>query len=235
MIHIERNRSLALAASLLLVVAGCGTDMESGRAAAAGGDYATTTTAAGTESTFDHPAALGGTATTAREALARMVDEGPPAYTARVHSCRKMRYATLGHILSSLGVDLDATEATSAGAMYRSADQALGAPNFAARIGETTDVTVAVSSRTFDIFVQAAPEILERLPNQERCMVGGVGARVFDDAGECNRDGLSCLIGEPASDAHVALCNDFARRAADPAEGRAIAVAAVLSAAHTCE
>jgi hypothetical protein len=146
-----------------------------------------------------------------------------------------MPYRTLGRVLAGLGVDLDATAETAAGRMWRGSDQALGAPNYNARIGESTEVTVAVASRTFDIFVQAAPEIIERLPTVERCMVGGVGATVFDAAGRCKEDGLSCLLGSPASELHVAQCDDVVRRAADPAQGRAIAVAALLSAAHTCE
>jgi hypothetical protein len=189
----------------------------------------------GTEGTFDHPAAIGGSAVTAREALERMEEEGPPGYTARIHGCRKMPYRTLGRVLSGLGVNLDATGEVEAGNMWRGSDQALGAPNYGARIGESTEVTVAVASRTFDIFVQAAPEIIANLPSVERCMVGGVGVSVFDAAGRCNRDGLSCLLGEPASEVHVAQCDDVVRRAADPAQGQAIAVAALLSAAHTCE
>ncbi len=232
---------------LAALVVGCGQSGETGRDHYAGMDpetAAATGTApgseeggasAGTEGTFDHPAAIGGSAVTAREALARMEEEGPPGYTARIHGCRKMPYRTLGRVLAGLGVDLEASDELAAGNMWSGSDQALGAPNYDARIGESTEVTVAVASRTFDIFVQAAPEIIANLPTVERCMVGGVGASVFDSAGRCTRDGLSCLLGEPATDLHVAQCDDVVGRAADPEEGRAIAVAALLSAAHTCE
>jgi hypothetical protein len=73
-------------------------------------------TASGTEGTFDHPAALGDVTTDVREALARIEEEGPPGYTARVHACRKLPYATLGRVLASRGVNLDGE---GAGALYR--------------------------------------------------------------------------------------------------------------------
>ncbi|MBW2462150.1 MAG: hypothetical protein JRH11_10940 [Deltaproteobacteria bacterium] len=234
--------------SVSAVAAGCATEAESNRpdnlAGAEPGSAEAVATApgseeggaaAGVEGTFDHPAAIGGAAVSAREALDRMLEEGPPAFSARVHSCRKMSYANLGRLLGGLGVDLDAVGEVDAGRMYGSSDQALGAPNYGARIAESTEVTVAVASRTFDIFVQAAPEIIANLPDVERCQVGGVGARVFDEAGRCNRDGLSCLLGESASAAHVAVCDNAVGEAATAEEGQAIAVAALLSAAHACE
>ncbi len=240
----KNTRYLVLAALLVA----CGQGSESGRddylsptdpeAAAATGTAPGSEeggAASGTESTFDHPAALGGSAVTAREALERMAEEGPPGYTARIHGCRKMPYRTLGRVLAGLGVNLDAMGETDAGNMWRRSDQALGAANYGARIGESTEVTVSVASRTFDILVQAAPEVIANLPSVERCMIGGVGVSVFDGAGHCTRDGLSCLLGEPASDVVVAQCDDVVRRAADPAQGQAIAVASLLSAAHTCE
>jgi len=246
--HIASPLLLALSV-LSLLLAACGTTSESGRethltgtddpeAAAETGTAPGSEeggAASGTESTFDHPAAIGGSAVTAREALERMAEEGPPAYTARLHGCRKVPYRTMGRILSGLGVDLAAVSPTAAGNMWSVSDQALGAPNYGARIGESTEVTVAVASRTFDIYVQAAPEVIANLPTVERCMIGDVGARVFDEAGRCNRDGLSCLMGETASEIHVAQCDEIVRHAADPVDGQAIAVAALLSAAHGCE
>jgi hypothetical protein len=197
--------------------------------------FAATAAAGGTENTFMHPSSLGGSATTPRDALARMSEEGPPAYTARIHSCRKVRYSTLGRVLASRGVNVDAMEELSGGAIYRNADQALGAPNYGARIPEVTELTVASASKMFDIFVQAAPEIIANLPSQESCMVGGVGARMFNEDGSCREDGLSCLLGEPASRDHLDFCNYQVTRATSPEAGRAIVVAALLSATFTCE
>jgi len=199
-------------------------------------DYATGGggTASGTEGTFDHPAALGDITTDVREALERIEEEGPPAYTAHVHSCRKIPYATLGRVLTSRGVDL-AAEGSSAGALFRESDQALGAPNYGARISESTDVTVATASRLFDIFVQAAPEIIAAMPSLEACKIGERGATMFDAEGACTADGISCLLGVPATETHVALCDTFVARASTPEIGRAIAVASMLAANFTCE
>ena len=191
--------------------------------------------AGGPLNTFHHPDSIGGMATDVREALRRMEEEGPPLYSARVHSCRKMRYRTLGRLLATRGIDLDAEAETSAGRMWRSADQALGAPNYGARIAETTELTVATSSRMFDIFVQAAPEIIANMPSRPECQVGGVGVTLFDEGGRCVRDGITCLLGVPATDVQVAVCNDVASRASTPEQGRNIAVAAMLAAANTCE
>jgi len=223
---------LALAAAAALVAC----DDAEVSTARAGSDFTPRSgTAGGMINTFHHPAALGGTAVSPRDAMRRMTEEGPPAYTARVHSCRKVRYSTLGRILESRGVDLSAEEEPSAGRMWREADQALAAPNYEGRIGESTDLTVASSSRMFDIFVQAAPEIIANLPTRAECEIGGVGAELFDASGRCQQDGISCLLGEPATPAHVALCNDVVGRAPTPEQGQAIAVAAMMASAFTCE
>ena len=70
---------------------------------------------------------------------------------------------------------------------------------------------------------------------QEQCRVAGVGATLFDETGACNRDGLSCLMGAPATDFHVVVCDDTVQRARTLEEGQALAVAALLAASHTCE
>jgi hypothetical protein len=189
-------------------------------------------TASGTEGTFDHPAALGDVTTDVREALARIEEEGPPGYTARVHACRKLPYATLGRVLASRGVNLDGE---GAGALYRESDQALGAPNYGARVAESTEVTVATASRMFDLFVQAAPEIIAAMPTLDACRIGDRGAVMFDAEGHCTADGISCLLGIPATETHVALCDTFVARASTPERGRQIAVASMLAANFTCE
>jgi hypothetical protein len=200
------------------------------------GTFSPSEAVGGLQNTFHHPQSLDGTRVAdAREVLARMAEEGPPAYRARLHGCRKMRYGTIGRVLAGLGVDLGATGATSAGAMYRGSDQALGAPNYAARIPETTELTTASASRLFDILVQAAPEIIANLPNVERCRIGDRGAAVFDASGRCTTDGLTCLLGVPASAAQVAFCNEYVSRATTPEKGRILAVASMLAAAVTCE
>src|SRR6185312_11267567 len=49
------------------------------------------------------------------ELLDRITQEGPPRYTAHVHSCSKVRYKTLGNVLTSLGVNTGNATALSAG------------------------------------------------------------------------------------------------------------------------
>lgn len=199
------------------------------------GVFSPVQTVGGTENTFHHPQAIDDVRTAdARAVLERMAEEGPPAYRARVHGCRKMSYGNVGRMLRDLGVDLEGG-AGSAGAMYRSADQALGAPNYAARIAETTELTTASASRLFDMLVVAAPEIIENVESTERCQIGGRGVQIFDASGACTEEGLTCLLGEPATEEHVALCDLMVDRASSPETGRVVAVASVLAAASTCE
>ena len=63
---------------------------------------------------------------------------------------------------------------------------------------------------------------------------------VFDENGACLPTGISCLIGVPASNAHLDYCNLVIQNASDAATtdhtlGKQIAVAALLAAAYTCE
>ncbi|MDQ3035755.1 MAG: hypothetical protein M3Y87_25350 [Myxococcota bacterium] len=240
---LDRLRVAALA-MLALAGAGCsGVDLrgrgpgpEGSTEPPVSGAFTPIFTTGGVTNTFHHPQSIDGVRVAdAREVLARMEEEGPPAYRARVHACRKMRYGTIGRMLASLGVDTAADGETSPGRMWREADQALGAPNYAARIPETTELTTASASRLFDILVQAAPEIIASMPTQERCMVGERGATIFDADGACTEEGLTCLLGEPASAEHVELCTVIARRATTPEKGRIVAVASMLAAAATCE
>jgi len=185
----------------------------------------------GTENTFDHP----GTNVDVWELLERARNEGPPRYASRVHKCPKMQYATIGRVLASRGVNLGSTAALSAGKLFADGDQALGAPNYGARQRETRELGTATASKMFDIFVQAAPEIIANLPNRDECKVAGVGARIFNDADQCTADGITCLIGVPATASHIEICNLTVQRASSVDKGKRLAVAALLAAANTCE
>ena len=66
-------------------------------------------------------------------------------------------------------------------------------------------------------------------------MIGDRGATLFDADGACTEEGLTCLLGEPASAEHVELCTVIATRATSPERGRVVAVASMLAAAATCE
>jgi hypothetical protein len=59
------------------------------------------------------------------------------------------------------------------------------------------------------------------------------------DGNTCKIEGISCLIGSPASQAHVDLCNRTITSATNPDgtynQGKRMAVATILAAALTCE
>ena len=50
-----------------------------------------------------------------------------------------------------------------------------------------------------------------------------------------NRDAVSCLMGKPATDEHVAICNNLVTSGSSLDKGKALAVATILAAAHSCE
>lgn len=183
------------------------------------------------DTTFNHPTSTADLF----DLVDRLQQEGPPFYASRVHGCPKIRYATIGNILASRGVDMQATGETDAGFMWANSDQALGVANYAARNRENSNLTTASAAKLFDIFVQAAPEIIAAMPTLPACTVGGQPTEMFNAGGSCTVDGVSCLIGVPATLAHVSACNTIINQASTPAKGRVIAVAALLAAANTCE
>lgn len=185
----------------------------------------------GPDNTFDHP----DSEVDVWKLLQQLQEQGPPKYTARMHGCPKMKYDTIGRVLASRGVDIGNGTALSAGQIYQTSDQALGVANYAARQRENLELTTAAAGKLFDIFVQAAPEIIAGMPNRPECQVGGVGAVLFNAQNQCEADGITCLIGVPATASHIELCNLTVSRASDVETGKNMAVAALLAAAHTCE
>jgi hypothetical protein len=183
------------------------------------------------DTTFDHD----NNGISAWDLLDRLTKEGPPRYTSHVHSCPKVRYTTLGAVLKSVGVNTGNTTNLSAGQLYTSGFNALGGPNYANRIRENISITTSGASREFDIFAAAADEVITNLPNLARCQVGGVGPTLFDTNNACRPEGITCLIGTPATATHVDLCNLTVTQASNPTVGKRLAVAALLAAAYTCE
>jgi len=181
------------------------------------------------------------------EILKKRAAEGPPEIRTRLHSCSKLTYKALGDLLSSRGVDLAKTAAAgqppTAGQLYKSAAtiDALGVANFDARMGESYFYTISAAAKVHDLFVQAAPEIIQNIQNAEECKINGVGYPMFDPGdGECVYYALSCIMGRPATEDDMDLCNLMIKQAdqtkpQDIANKRALTVAAFLSAAHTCE
>jgi len=185
-----------------------------------------------TGNTFDHP----DNQIDPFAVLQRIQQEGPPEVSSKLHSCQKLKYATLGNILTELGVNMNATaNPPSAGQLYKGGMQALGAPNYGARVPEAIENTTAGATKLFDILTQAAQEIIAAMPSQARCKVGGVATQMFDANGKCTRAGITCLQGAPAVQAQVDLCNQAISEASTPQIGQTIAVATILSAQHTCE
>lgn len=181
------------------------------------------------ETTFDHENDY----ISPWELLDRLTKEGPPRYTSHVHSCAKVRYRTLGTVLQSLGVNTASTTALSAGDLYRNGFNALGGANYANRIRENIAITTSGASRAFDIFAAGADEIQTAFTNGTiaRCP----GAQLFDAANTCRPDGITCLIGAPATSRHLDYCNLTVSSASSVTVGKRLAVAAMLAAAYTCE
>ena len=175
------------------------------------------------------------------EVIAEQQAAGPSRFQARMHGCVKIRYSTVGNLLRSHGVVFPGG-ANSAGALYTSGANSMGAPSYASRVRENLLPSTAGMSRLFDIFSSASVDIIAGFANIEACKVAGVSPPLFDNAGaSCNPEAFKCLMGLPASPEHLDICNKTiagAKNAAgnpDQAIGQRLAVAVMLSAAHTCE
>lgn len=189
-------------------------------------------TSGGTNNTFDHM----NDGADPFQVLARIQAEGPPEVSSRMHSCQKMKYATLGTVLTQLGVSLTKTATPpAAGQLYKAGAQAMGAPNYAARIREAIELSTAGATKLFDIFVQAALEVIAAMPTLTQCQKAGAATQMFDAQGKCTMDGITCLKGAPATADEVALCNQVLTEASSATIGKTIAVASILASAHTCE
>ncbi len=193
--------------------------------------------AGGQKNTFDHMASLGTDGTKDPfQVLKEREEEGPAEIRTRLHSCQKIQVTTLRSILVGFGVNMDATgNPPTAGQLLKDAGGALGAANYDARVGETLVWTAAGAAKMFDILVQAAPEIIANLPSSPQCQVDGVGPQVFDENNKCVEDAVTCLIGRPATKDHIAICNSAVAQASSVETGKKVAVATLLSAAHSCE
>jgi hypothetical protein len=178
------------------------------------------------------------------EILKERAEEGPPNIRTRLHSCTKIPYSAIGAFLTSRGVNMGSNVAKTAGQIYQTGGDALGVAKFDAREGERYFHTTAGATKLFDIFVQAAPEIIANIGNPAMapaCSLNGSNKPMFDAMdGSCVRDSLSCIMGRPATEDDLILCDLMLAQAtpgdaADLKNKQNIAVAAFLSAAHTCE
>ncbi len=160
---------------------------------------------------------------------------GSPVVVARLHSCAKIPYATLGNIMSSRGVNVANATQGSAGQLYKAGAAALGVASYAGRVPEMLVPSTAALSKEFDILLAGAREIQMTKPTMPGCNA----VMIVDGQGNFTKDGLSCLMGKSASATHVTVANDAIAQALakglTQAEGQQIAMAALLEASHTCE
>jgi hypothetical protein len=169
--------------------------------------------------------------------LDRLTQEGPPSYTAHVHSCPKVRYRTLGNVLTSVGSNPANTTSLSAGDLYTNGFTALGGPNYANRIRENIGITTSGASKEFDIFAAAADEVIAAFGNSTSALMQRCpGATLFDPTNNtCSPSGITCILGTPATSSHLDFCNLTVTSASSTDVGKRLAVAAMLAAAYTCE
>jgi hypothetical protein len=192
------------------------------------------------DTTFDHD---NGDYISPWDLLDRLQKEGPPRYTSRVHSCSKVRYKTLGAVLTQLGmtsVTAATPPALSAGDLYKTGFNALGGPNYANRIRENISVTTSGASREFDIFAAGAQEVIDAFASTTSTIATRCpGASLFDTSNTCQPAGIACITGIPTNDPQMghwlSYCNLTVSMASDVTVGKRLAVAEMLSAAYTCE
>lgn len=218
--------SLVLALGAL--TAGCSGGSATDRLA---GDDPNAGGGASTGSLYDHPDTTNTQSQAAQNKQADMEQVGSPEVYARLHSCGKISVHSMGRILGSRGV-------SSGGAAQKLLSEgvtALGVANYGSRAPESVVASTANLTKQFDILVAAAPEMIKNAgADSGPCP----GVKVYD-AGSFTKDGLACLMGKPATADHIFLANQAVKDAVAAGisedDGKSIAVAALLQAAHTCE
>ncbi len=193
-----------------------------------GGSRDPNSTAGGENSTYDHnndPGAASGDSTyqpPEAQGAATVKYQGSPEVASRMHGCGKIAYSTLGRLLDSRGIAGQGKQ------IYNGAGATLGAPNYNGRVPEASFASTSAMAKLFDIFAMGADSVVAQNYNPPACP----NVKVVD-AGKFTKDGLSCLLGKPARDEHVALANQAITQ--NQTDGAKIAIAAALAAAHTCE
>lgn len=158
---------------------------------------------------------------------------GSPEVTSRLHGCGKMTVASLDRLLRSRGLTGGGQrpQNTQSGRQIfdaRDTPAALGAANYGGRVPEAPFSSTSAVAKMFDIFTMAAYDAVADDWSAPACP----DVKVLD-GGQFTKDGLTCLMGKPATDEHVAIANDAIAK--NPTDGAKIAIAALLSAAHTCQ
>lgn len=164
---------------------------------------------------------------------------GSPEVVAKLHSCSKITYSALGNILKERGVNTGSTTTNSAGLLYKGGAAALGIANYGGRVPEMIKPSTAALSKEFDIMVAAAREIQAAAKAGTLNMTACPSTQLLDTNGQFTKDGLTCLMGKPATADHVSIANDAIAQAQSQGltqdQGQQIAIASILEAADTCE
>ncbi len=194
-------------------------------------------TAGGEGTTFDHSndpgaAAPGAPFDPPEQPQIKIV--GSPEITSRLHACGKISVASLGGMLTTRGLTGGGTRpagAPSGQAIYMqgSTPAALGTANYNGRVPEAPFASTSSMAKMFDIFTMASYDAVTPTWAAPACP----GVKVLGADGKFTKDGLSCLMGKPAKDEHLAIANDAIVK--NPTDGAKLAIAALLSAAHTCQ
>jgi hypothetical protein len=194
-------------------------------------------TAGGEGTTFDHSNDPGGAAPGAEfqppePNQVRLI--GSPEITSRLHSCGKISVKALGDILASRGLTGGGQRpagALSGQAIYAQGATvaAFGGANYNGRVPEAPFASTSAMAKMFDIFAMASYDAVTANWTAPACP----GVKVVGADGKFTKDGLTCLMGKPARDEHLAVANDAIAK--NPTDGAKIAIAALLSAAHTCQ
>jgi hypothetical protein len=199
-----------------------------------GGSNSLTNGVAGTPA----PSASAGTSSpttdpNAAAAAAQATAAGSPEVTSRQHGCGKMSIASIGQLLQSRGLTgkgaVPQGSQTGVG-IFNAGDTppALGAANYEGRTGESPFASTSAISKMFDIYTMASYDAVAAGWSAPACP-----NVQLTNGGQITKDGLTCLMGKPATDEHVAIANDAIAK--NPTDGAKIAIASILSAAHTCQ
>jgi len=152
---------------------------------------------------------------------------------ARLHSCSKITYAALGQLLTSRGLEMTSTMEGSPGYIWSTGVSALGVADYAARVPEMILPTTATEAKQMDVFVAAA--LMIPTSTAMATTTGCPGVTLMDSTGAFTQDGLTCLMGKPATSEHLTIANQIVTDAPDPITGAELAISTLLEAAHTCE
>jgi hypothetical protein len=190
-------------------------------------------TQGGEDSTFDHSNDPGGAAPGADfqpPEPQQMKLVGSPEVTSRLHACGKLTNASLGEMINSRMLNGgNPTGTQGALAIFNASGPALGAANYPGRVPEAPFASTSAMAKMFDIYTMGSYAVVGANWNPTACP----GTKVLGADGKFTKDGISCLIGKPATDEYVAIANDAIAK--NPTDGAKIAISAMLSAAHTCQ